>query len=93
LFEQGQQRGGDYGGVDVRDLGDVVEKFTGAPGCRGNLPQWSVKVGVGAHSTPAVLRGGRLGKKLLESEQKGPPSGRVGVPCWPHRRTVHGIHR
>jgi hypothetical protein len=33
---------------DVRDVGGVVEKFTGAPGgAGGNLPLRSVKVGVG----------------------------------------------
>jgi hypothetical protein len=35
-------------GQDVRDVGDVVEKFTGAPrGAGGNLPQRSVIIGVG----------------------------------------------
>jgi hypothetical protein len=45
-------------GQDVRDVGDVVEKFTAAPpGCPGgNLPQRNVIVGVGPPSTSIEFR-------------------------------------
>src|SRR5262249_50859872 len=49
-------------GGDLRDVGDVVEKFTGdPPGCGGNLPQRSVIIGVGPPSTSAVRAGRRAG--------------------------------
>jgi len=44
--------------TNVRDVGDVVEKFTATPPCRGNPPQRIVIVGAGAPSRSADIRGG-----------------------------------
>src|SRR5262249_26134276 len=58
---------------DVRDVGDVVEKFTGdPPGCRGYLPLRRVIVGMGPPSTLADFRGGLCYLDVVEPEPRGP---------------------
>src|SRR5262245_28131275 len=67
---------------DVRDVGDVVEKFTGDPR---NLPQWSVIVGVGPPSTSADFRGGLC---YLDARRAGATRSRPeAVPFRVYRRT------
>ena len=53
-------------GQDVRDVGNVVEKFTTPPTrCRGNVPPRSFIVGVGPPFPSADFRVGLLASKAL----------------------------
>ena len=72
----------------VRDLGDVVEKFTGAPRVPGVTPRSGVViVGVGAPSRSADFRGGLCYLDAVEPE---PTRSRPEVvPFRVDRRTEH----
>jgi len=60
-------------GQDVRDVGDVVEKFTGASRVPGVTPRSGVViVGVGPPFTLADIRGGLCYLDAVEPEPRGP---------------------
>ena len=75
-------------GQDVRDVGDVVEKFTGAPRVPGVTPRSGVViVGVGPPSRSADFRGGVCYLDPVEPE---PTRSRPEVvPFRVYRRTEH----
>jgi hypothetical protein len=84
------QRGGGRwstaAGLTVRNVGDVVENFTGGPPGAGNLPQGKVSDGVGPH-TSADFKGDLCYIAAVEPEARGPVLKRCPFACIVERNT------